>query len=153
MPWWNRQAPVRVSGCGLGRRGSIAVEFALIAPVVLFLIAGIVDYGIAINARMSLSSAVRAGIQQAMQASADNARIEGAVLGALRGDVDGVRVVVSTVCECPDGESLDCGELCGEGRRRVFLQIEAARPFATLLDWPGIDIPPMILVTSRVRTE
>ena len=60
-----RQALSRViaRGCGAGRRhaGTAAVEFALVAPVLLLLVLGMTQFGITLNQYLTLTNAVRSG--------------------------------------------------------------------------------------------
>jgi Flp pilus assembly protein TadG len=46
-------------------RGSVAVEFALLLPVLLLLIFGVIDFGRAINAQITLTQAAREGARLA----------------------------------------------------------------------------------------
>lgn len=41
--------------------GAVAVEFALVAPVLLVLILGIIDFGFAFNAKIAVTQAAREG--------------------------------------------------------------------------------------------
>ncbi len=43
--------------------GSASVEFALILPFLLFVLLGIVDFGLAYNTRITLSNAAREGVR------------------------------------------------------------------------------------------
>ena len=44
-------------------RGSVAVEFALVLPVLLLIVFGIIDFGRALNAQIELTGAAREGAQ------------------------------------------------------------------------------------------
>jgi Flp pilus assembly protein TadG len=44
-------------------RGAVAVEFALVAPVLIMLLLGIMEFGRAYNVQVSLSSAAREGVR------------------------------------------------------------------------------------------
>lgn len=44
-------------------RGSVAVEFALVLPVLVMLIMGIVEFGHAYNAQITLTNAAREGVR------------------------------------------------------------------------------------------
>jgi len=46
-------------------RGSVAVEFALLLPVLLLLIFGVIDFGRAINDQITLTQAAREGARLA----------------------------------------------------------------------------------------
>jgi Flp pilus assembly protein TadG len=48
-----------------GERGQAMVEFALIAPLLLIIVLGIIQFGIAYNHYLTLTDAVRAGSRQA----------------------------------------------------------------------------------------
>lgn len=43
--------------------GAVAVEFALLAPILIMLLLGIMEFGRAYNAQISLSSAAREGVR------------------------------------------------------------------------------------------
>ena len=44
-------------------RGAAAVEFALVLPILLLLIGGIIDFGFAFNTQISLTHAAREGVR------------------------------------------------------------------------------------------
>ena len=44
-------------------RGAVAVEFALLAPVLVMLLLGIMEFGRAYNAQVTISSAAREGVR------------------------------------------------------------------------------------------
>ena len=45
--------------CGRGDRGAAAVEFALVLPFLLLIVSGIIDFGRAYNAQITLTHAAR----------------------------------------------------------------------------------------------
>lgn len=56
-------------------RGAAAVEFALVVPVLLILVLGIVEFGRAYNIQTTLSSAAREGVRvMALQSSPSEAK-------------------------------------------------------------------------------
>ena len=58
-PWW-RAAMHTV----LDRRGGIAIEFALVAPVLLIILLGIIQFGYAFFVQISMTNAAREGARQ-----------------------------------------------------------------------------------------
>lgn len=50
---------------GVRDRGAVAVEFALLLPVLLILLFGIIDFGLALNAQVTLTQAAREGARLA----------------------------------------------------------------------------------------
>jgi len=107
---------VRVPLLGFGRAaratladhsGAAAVEFAIMAPVLLLLLLGVIDYAGYISARMELEQALRAGGQYALKDYTDSTTIEAAVSGATDITVTDI-TVGGLACECPDGTSTYC---------------------------------------------
>jgi Flp pilus assembly protein TadG len=47
-----------------GRAGTAAIEFALVAPMLLFLVLGMCQFGVTLNQYLTLTNAVRAGARQ-----------------------------------------------------------------------------------------
>ena len=72
------------------QKGQSLVEFALILPVLLLLVFGIIQFGIIFNGQISVTSAAREGARVAVvlgEAEARN-RVENALAGALLVDFD-----------------------------------------------------------------
>ncbi len=56
----------QLQGCPLGQaRGQTLLEFALVAPLLLFFVLALVDFGIAVDRRLVLDHAVREGARYA----------------------------------------------------------------------------------------
>ncbi len=90
-----RPSRVRVPG---GDRGAAAVEFALLLPLLLLLVFGIIDFGRAINVQITLTQAAREGARLAalgQSTAAVTARAQGAAVG--------LSPVTVTVTACPPG--------------------------------------------------
>lgn len=103
------------------RRGSIAVEFALVAPVLLFILAGVVDIGSAAYARLSLDSRLTAAAEYALFQPAptdrdDAEKLAGTLAGMLRGtETDTAEVVVNNAASAQwDGENVTTSSDPGE---------------------------------------
>jgi Flp pilus assembly protein TadG len=78
--------------------GQALVEFALVAPVLLLLLFGIVQFGIAFNNSISLTDAVRAGARAAVVAGPGlDAQVAAAksAIAASAGGLDPARIVVT----------------------------------------------------------
>ena len=86
-------------------RGSVAVEFALLLPVLLLLIFGIIDFGRAINDRITLTQAAREGARLASlgySTSAVTTRTQSAATG-----LSPVTVTVTSSCPAGAGVGVD----------------------------------------------
>lgn len=77
-----------------GDRGAAAVEFALLLPVLLFVVFGIIDFGRALNAQITLTQAAREGARLvALNEPNVTSRTQTAATG-----LSGVTVTVLTAC-------------------------------------------------------
>ena len=77
-------------------RGAAAVEFAICLPLLLLLVFGIIDFGRALNAQLSLTQAAREGVRLAAlgySSAAVDARANAAAPG-----LGGVTVTITDAC-------------------------------------------------------
>jgi Flp pilus assembly protein TadG len=88
----NRRRP----GNGARDRGAAAVEFALLLPVLLLVVFGLVDLGRALNAQITLTQAAREGVRLA-------ALSESNVVSRTQAAATGLSGVTVTVTSCPSG--------------------------------------------------
>lgn len=79
-------------------RGAAAVEFALLLPLLLLLVFGIIDFGRALNAQITLTQAAREGARLAALGDAD-----ANVVSGTRAAATGLGPVGVTVNSCPVG--------------------------------------------------
>ncbi len=86
-------------------RGVAAVEFALVVPVLLLIIFGIIDFGRMLNAQITLTGAAREGVRLAALGYA-NAAIQARVAAAAP-DLTGVTVTVAASCPPGAGPGAD----------------------------------------------
>lgn len=87
---------------GAGERGAAMVEFALILPILLVLIFGIIDFGFLFNAQVSLTQATREGVRlgaigEAPSVAAMETRMQDAFFG-FSGGVAPAAVGGSSAC-------------------------------------------------------
>ena len=104
--------------------GSAAVEFAMVLPVLMALVAGSINYGLMGLQMSSLISAARGGAEYAKGNPAD------ASLTTNTGTVTGVAsTTASLTCRCPVGATLDAtkctlgkgdGNPCSGNARPIF---------------------------------
>jgi Flp pilus assembly protein TadG len=80
-------------------RGTAAVEFALVLPVLLLIVFAIIDFGRALNSQLTLTAAAREGVRLAALGYPD-AAVQARVTGAAF-DLSGVTATV--VESCPPG--------------------------------------------------
>lgn len=115
------------------RKGLAAIEFALVAPITVLLLVGVMDLGNALQQKQRLSAAAQAGAAYALTFPADSAGIQAAINRMLSG-WSGVTVTVpAPVCECPGtAGTVDCDTVCPTGRQS-YVSITLSRPFTPML--------------------
>lgn len=120
--------------------GNVLVELALVLPVLVLLLMGTIDFGMAMYDQMQLRSAARAGAEYATIEPEDGAGIVTTVDAALGGPDPSISVTTGSFCECPGASgSVDCGLACeDETTPRKFVSVEVTRPVDTLLPYPDV---------------
>jgi|SRR5450756_503499 len=88
----------RAMAPGQGDHGAAAVEFALLLPVLLLVVFGIIDFGRALNAQITLTQAAQEGARLA-------ALNEPNVVSRTQAAATGLSPVTVTVTSCPAGAS------------------------------------------------
>ena len=153
--------PERASGDRLLRRcfgrlrafwraqdGVSAVEFGLLAPILLTMVAASIDLGLAFSAQMKVQQAAQAGAQYALLHGYDSTKITTAVTQATALSVSATPAPTQA-CGCLTGNTVTlsgtppCLITCGNGLTPgTYVQVNAQAtytplvPFATLLSSP-----------------
>lgn len=131
------------------QRGNMAVEFGFIAPLLVLLFIGLVDYGLAARERSTLDAAVRAGLQVLLNNSS-NAAAAQTIAEAI---APGAAVDAQLFCICSDGTDVACSGPCPIGAPRQIATVLATRDHSLLLPWPGFDDPISLSATARGRVK
>jgi hypothetical protein len=126
--------------------GVAAVEFALIAPVFLLLMAGILDYGLMINYQMKLQDLSRTAAQYVVQGGSDADVMEDIIETSdfyQDSVAKGQDIILSTdtECECGNGVSMSCALSCpsdGDYLRSFYI-VTLTSTYQTLFPYPGLD--------------
>lgn len=133
--------------------GATAVEFALTLPILVAMMVGLSDLGLAINEKMRLTSAVRAGTQSGYGNAADTAAIIQAVKDASGVSADALTVTAVTSCTCADGSAAACDGTCSGGPVRAYLTVTATEAYSLLIHYPGFNGPTTLSASSVLRVQ
>jgi Flp pilus assembly protein TadG len=139
----------------LGCRGTVALEFALLLPVLVLLLVGVTDYGMAVYLRTSLESAARVALQYAIRNPADTTGITNAAVQAAKLDTAGITVVPSQLCGCPETPTVTaaCPVTCAGSKDRGFSSVTVTATFTPILPYPGIPSTIPMSGTAIMRTR
>lgn len=119
-----------------GERGSATVDFVLVAPIVLLMTVGVLQLGLALHVRATLTSAAAEGARAASLAGADTAAgvartrmlLDESLVGAVVRDIDG-------------------GVVDADGVRAMIIRIDADLPLVGMLG------PRALTVEGRALAE
>lgn len=132
----------------LEEQGASAIEFALLAPVLLIALMGTVDVGRALTQQMALGSILRTGAQSAI-AGGEVSSVNRILLAA-KGD-DSVLVNVAQMCACPESPqaAVACSTTCaGPGPTAIYYSLTAEKTFSGLF-MPGRTLRQSLQVQVR----
>jgi Flp pilus assembly protein TadG len=126
--------------------GNAAVEFALLVPIVMILLAGLFDYGMVVRLSMQLNSAARAGVQYATIYPADTDGVQ----RAARNSVNDSSMTVFTpdvFCTCGSStasrlSTCNGTAICGAGvTNRNYVSVQVQRSYTPILPYGGFGTP------------
>jgi Flp pilus assembly protein TadG len=137
------------------KSGATAVEFAMIAPILIAMAISIVDLGLGLYTDAQLANAAQAGALYAMQKGYDSGAMSTVAQSSTR--LTGVSVAVSQYCGCPSVSgvvSTTCGSSCSDGLTAgTFAQVIATKDYGTLLSYPGLPATFHLSETATARTQ
>ena len=122
------------------RRGSSMVEFALSAPLLLLLTAGVLNYGLALRMGISVAEAARAGAQYGSASvanAADQAGIQSASQNAAP-NLSGLTVTPVLSCKCGNGAAVSCSGSCATGAVEMYVEVTARATALNAFSYPAL---------------
>jgi len=108
------------------------LEFALVAPLLLLLLAGVLDFSMLLRTAACAADAARAGTEygsKSATAAADTAGMQAAALDAAPG-VTGMTATATRSCKCSDGSAVSCGGTCASGKMMIYVRVTTHIPNA-----------------------
>lgn len=128
------------AGAWRDERGVSAVEFALIAPMLVAMMVCIADFGLGYYTDTQLANAAQAGAAYAVQKGYDVAGMTSAAQSSSK--LSNVGVTPAQFCGCPSADGVigtSCSTICNDGLRAgTFAQVTATVDYTTLVPYPGL---------------
>lgn len=150
-------APEDTSWSALGRahEGNVAIEFALLLPLVLVLLAGLIEFGVVTYDRASIESAARAGAQFAFSGGYNASKVDAAVRSASAVTLAPSDTVASNVfCECTDDTPITCGDTClNGGPNRRFIKVSVTKAHQAWLPFIDSLVPSKVSASATIRMQ
>lgn len=141
------------------RKGSIAVEAALIIPTLTFFFCGAVDFGAAMMARTELFNAVHAGMLYALSYPDGLTGVVTAVQQASSSETGAgtISATATSTCHCTDGTtfagSCSASGACSASKDDYqIISITATQSYKLLISFPGLPSSVTLSENASVRT-
>jgi Flp pilus assembly protein TadG len=138
------------------KRGTALLEFALLLPLILVLLAGVLDYSLLMRTAISVADAARAGAQYGSLSASNASNVTGMQNAALNAapDIPGLTATAVKVCKCSDGTTTSCsGGSCSSGPVRVYAQVTASATAEPLLNYPSMPFSGAVSKTVSMRAQ
>lgn len=139
---WLRRGCRPAVGWSRCRRGVAAVEFALVAPILGFILLASIDLGLAVSERMAIDHVLRAGAQSAIPDPGEatvvdvmrtTAQTNFALSGTATETGDSVLALsAARYCACPEsvGFAVACSTVCsGSKPTFIYYRMTATKTF------------------------
>ncbi|MGH9744869.1 MAG: TadE/TadG family type IV pilus assembly protein [Candidatus Acidiferrales bacterium] len=134
---WKRRVHGRFA-----QRGQSLLEMAVLIPVVLLLLVGIIEIGRFAYVSIEVTNAARAAVQYGAQSLADAQDSAGLQQAAVRdaADLSSITVNSSALCACSDTPAtfVPCPALGCAGHPVVFVQVDTTTSISPLFHYPGL---------------
>jgi Flp pilus assembly protein TadG len=134
--------------------GASLIELALVMPVLLLFLFGVVDFGRAYFLQLEVAGAADAGAVYGSQFPTDASGITSAAQMDAP-DVPGFTTTSSWGCECSDGTSVtpSCGSAPSCSINLVYyVTVKASATYHPLFPWPGIPSPMSLYASTTMRS-
>lgn len=144
----------RRSGHAGDRAGVAAIEFAVMAPLLLVVIASVVELGLATRDTLRVQSAAAAGAQYAMLNGYNAAGISAAVVSGTGAVGLSASPAPTLFCGCPTATGIGataCTATCDDGvKLRQYIRISASIQRTTVLH-TQLGLPDILVRQAIVR--
>lgn len=142
-----------------GRRrwaaGSALVELALAAPVLMLMLAGVLNYGFALRTAAVAANAARIGAQYGSSSpttAADTTGIRKAALNSAP-HVSGLSVSSSTACQCSGGGSVSCSGSCSGSKMMLYVQVTVSGTAQNFFSYAGLGFRGAVSAQAKMRAQ
>jgi len=137
--------------------GTAAIEFGLMVPFLLILLAGLVEIGFSVWQAMQVQAAAEAGAGYAIKHGWNAAAISNAVVNATEATNITASPAPFEFCGCPAASgvtTIACNSTCTGGfAPSVYVQVGASMPHSVILSYLNLPIPATLTATATVRLQ
>ena len=131
------------------------IEFALTAPLLLLLAAGVLNYGLALRSAIAASDAARAGAHFGSLSTANAGNIEGIRAAAANAapNLTGLVVTPVPVCRCSNGSVVSCSGSCASGAVAMYTEVTARATAINAFRYCGLPFTGAVSAKAVMRAR
>jgi Flp pilus assembly protein TadG len=136
-------------------KGIATVEFALIAPLLMLVLAATLDFAMLLRTAACVADAARTGAQYGSQStlkSLDTAGMQAAALNASPG-IAGMTTSVVRSCQCWCGGSVGCGGTCPGNPMMVYVKVTSRATAHTIFNYSRLSFSGVVESTASMRAQ
>jgi Flp pilus assembly protein TadG len=133
----------------------VVVEFALVTPLLLLALAGVLNYAMALRTASCLTDAARIGAwygSQSLTNVSNAAGMQAAALAAAPG-IAGMTASAVKSCKCPGGASVSCTGSCSGGHMLIYAQVTTQATSHTFFNYSGLSFSGTVSAKVSVRAQ
>ena len=137
------------------RDGAAIAEMAIVFPVLLLLLIGVVDYGRLYYTSITVANAARAGAEYGASSSAASINFAG-MKSFAQGDgleAGTLTLAARNYCECGGAADASCTACAGGVAPDVFVEVTASKMLKMLLKYPGLPDSISIVRKATFRSQ
>jgi Flp pilus assembly protein TadG len=137
------------------RTGIATVEFALVAPLLMLLLAAVLDGAMVLRYATTAANAARIGAQYGSMSTsnaANTAGMQSAALNAATG-MTGMTATAVRSCQCSGGSSISCTGSCTGGKMMIYVQVTTRVTAPSVFSYPGLSLSSGIAYTASMRAQ
>ncbi len=136
-------------------RGNVAVEFGILAPLLVIMALGAFDFGRYGLGLLRVSSAARAGVQYGTLDHSTANDIANMIQYARDDAVDPANelsIAARQFCRCPTGAEVACASPCPDGAYPpIYVEVTVADTLDLSFAYPGLPSTVTLAAASRMR--
>jgi Flp pilus assembly protein TadG len=132
------------------KNGTAAVEFALIVPMLFFVLSGIFNFGLILIKKEKLNSVINAGMLYAIQSNSSLPNIQTQMTSAT--NINPLTISTNQFCACSDGSTVVCTAKCtGNVTPGTYINMTASSKVSLVAPDFIISNPYSISATATIR--
>lgn len=93
--------------------GNVAIEFALVLPIIFLILSGVINFGLIIANQNQLNDVASAGMLYAFGVSSTPSAVQTAMQNST--SISPLTVTATQFCQCLDGTNPGCANTCNDG--------------------------------------